>query len=577
MHPKLLMDTIKRQAGTLQKANLEGVMNALEAGSPVVRIDLVIEDIRLGSLAGGRNDNGSKARLSIHDDGIGIETREELIAHFETFGTPHDASENTYWKQFRMGRGQMFAFGKNTWRTATFKMVVDIDKKGLTYELTENLPHVKGCQIDIELYNNPVGYSHRSIEDYKECIQKQVRFMENTILFNGIQINTPASKCKWDFEDDNCYYMFNVGIDFKVYNLGAYVMQASLSEMGMMGIVVSKKQVKVNFARNDIQHDCEIYHGYRDDNDKHVEGIFDVVKKNRIKKTRQKRRTLNSWERQATMKEIRDGQQDLADVKSLALIRTAQGKHVSLDFVRKNRQEWSFAPFGSDLADRLMEREQAICFDEGLLTDLDYDGHPSKFFTWLTGEDKSYSYQCKHTDSDWETIEKMYVDFEKISSGVSDTYSTLPDKKLTVVERRIIKVLNGFKCWGGRVINLGYSERANAWTNGCTYITIDRSFLKRLSVTWDRHCNKLMVLLAHEMAHDCDTRGTHIHGPEFYENMVNVIKSDYSPTIEIATFHKKMNVSKIDEKQAKIVAKQRRADAKVSKKLGLDKIAASDK
>jgi hypothetical protein len=571
MHPKLLMDTIKRQAGTLQKANLEGVMNALEAGSPVVRIDLVIE-------------NG-KARLSIHDDGIGIETKEELIAHFETFGTPHDESENTTWKQFRMGRGQMFAFGKNVWRTATFMMVVDIDNKGLTYELTENLPYVKGCQIDIELYRNPIGYSHNSIKQYKECIQKQVRFMEGQILFNNEQINTPASQCKWDFEDKNSYYMFNTGMDFKVYNLGAYVMDAPLSQTGMMGIVVSKKQVKVNFARNDVQHDCPVYYGHMADSNKldenenpiqkHFDGIYDIVKKNRIKKTRQKRRTLDNWERQATLTELRDGGQPLVKVKTLALIRTAQGKHVSLDFVRKNRQQWCFAPFGSDLADRLMEREQAICFDEAILDAMDYDGPPSLFFTCLTGVGEEYSYQSGYRDNDWKTIERLHVDFKDISSGISDSYSTLPDKKLTTVERRIIKVLNSYHCWKGRVINLGYSERANAWTNGSTYITIDRSFLKRLSVTWARHTNKLMTLLAHEMAHDDDSRGTHIHGPEFYENMCRILRSDDSPTIHNCDFNKRMEKSKIDEKQGKILAQQERAKAKQDKKLGLDKIAAS--
>jgi hypothetical protein len=565
MHPKLLMDTIKRQAGTLQKANLEGVMNALEADSPEVRIVL---DAIGGSL---------QAHLSIHDDGIGIETKDELIAHFETFGTPHDESENTTWKQFRMGRGQMFAFGKNVWRTATFKMVVDIDNKGLTYELTENLPYVKGCQIDIDLYKNPIGYSHNSVEQYKDCIQKQVRFMEGRILFNGEQINTPASTCKWDFQDANAYYMFNTGMDFKVYNLGAFVMNASLAEMGMMGIVVSKKQLKVNFARNDIQHDCKSYHGFDDDNDKHIDGILDIVKKNRIKKTRQKRRTLNSWERQATLTDIRDGQQDFADVKTLALIKTAQGKHVSLDFVRKNRQEWCFAPFGSDLADRLMEREQAICFDESVLDHMNYDGPPSLFFTWLIGVESDYSYRSEYRDNDWKTIERLHVDFDSISSGISDSYSTLPDKKMTIVERRIIKVLNSYTCWKGRVIRLGYSERANAWTNGSTYITIDRSFLKRLSVTWSRHTNKLMTLLAHEMAHDDDSRGTHIHGPEFYENMCRILRSDDSPTIHNCDFRDRMEKSKIDEKQAKILAQQERAKAKVAKKLGTDKIAASSK
>ncbi len=558
MHPQFLMDGMKRQAGTLQKANLEGVMNAIEAGSPVVRIELIV-------------DANGKARLFIGDDGIGIETREDLIQHFATFGTPHKANENKIYAQFRMGRGQMFAFGLNVWRTATFKMVVDIDNKGLTYELTENLPYVKGCQIDIDLYRNPIGYSHATIEQYKECIQKQVRFMEGKILFNGEQINTPASILKWDFEDDNAYYMFNAGADFKVYNLGAYVMDASLVQTGMMGIVVSKKQVKVNFARNDIQHDCGIYHGYFDGNDKHVDGIIDIVKKNRIKKTRQRRRTLDSWERTATLTDIRDGQQDLADVKTLGLIPTAQGKHISLDFVRKNRQQWCFAERGSDLADRMMERGQALCIDENILTTLNYSGHNSGFFSWLTGTDTQYSYG----NDDWKAVEKLYADFDELSKNISDDYNTLPDKKLTVVERRIIKVLNGFHCWDGRVINLGYSERANAWTNGISYITIDRSYLKRLSVTYARHCNKLMVLLAHEMAHDSDTKGTHYHGPEFYENMVRILESDSAPTIYIASFHSKMQESKIDEKQAKIDASQERARAKQDKKLNIAACATS--
>jgi hypothetical protein len=543
MHPKLLMDTIKRQAGTLQKANLEGVMNGFEAGSPEVRITLKVDV----------NDS-SKATLSIHDDGIGIEHKDELIAHFETFGTPHEASENTYWKQFRMGRGQMFAFGKNTWRTATFKMVVDIDNKGLTYELTENLPYVKGCQIDIELYRNPIGYSHNSIEQYTECIQKQVRFMEGKVLFNGKQINTPASKCKWDFEDDDSYYLFNVGVDFKVYNLGAYVMNGSLAEMGMMGIVVSKKQVKVNFARNDIQHDCEVY-----------QNILKVIKVNRIKKTRKAHRRLNSWERLTTLKDLRDGGQNLEDIQTLALIPTAQGKHVSLNVIRKMKQEWCFASLGDRFADRLMEREQALCINESIMDDLNYDGIKSQFFTWLTGNENREVYG----NDEWENVSILYTDFNELSRGINDTYETIPAKKYTPTERRIINVLQNQNCWNGRQILMGYSDTAAGWTNGSTYICIERNWLKGKSVTWGRDIAKIQLLLCHEMAHDNDSRGTHIHGPEFYENMVVYMEQGYSPISYCADFKNAMIQSKVEEKRTKEVAKQQKAEQKVKDKLGI--------
>lgn len=533
----------------MEKANVEGGMNSIEAGATAVHITL-----------NHNSDGKGTATMQIKDDGKGFRDEQEIIDFFETFGKPHNETENIIWKQFRMGRGQMFAYGKNVWRTGTFRMVVDIKNWGLTYEFEDGLEFFEGCQIDIELYENPIGcYPYYSMETYEEAIQKQLKFVEIPTYFNGKQINTPPSSCEWDEEDNEAYYLFNVGTDLKIYNLGVYVMTVPASKFGVAGIAVSKEMLMVNFARNDVDSQCKV-----------MNHINDVVRANRIIKTRQTRRTLSNWERQATLADLRDGSQDLSDIKTLSLIPTAQGKHVTLDFIRKNRQKWCFAPIGSDLADRLMERDQAVCIDDSLLTTLNYTGHKSRFFSWLTGMDSQYSYG----NNDWDMVEKLYTDFESMSESVSDEYCTLPDKKLTVVERRILKVLNGFHCWNSRVINLGYSERANAWTDGFSYITIDRSYLKRLHMSYDSHVNKLMVTMAHEMAHDCDTRGTHYHSPEFYENMVNVLKGENSPTAYNCTFYRKMEKSKISEKQWKIQQKEQKAQEAVEKKLG---IAASSK
>ena len=546
MHEKLLFDTIKRQAGTLEKANTEGVMNSIEAGASKVDITLVAE--------------GDTAIMEISDDGRGIQNEQEIIDFFETFGTPHGENECTTWKQFRMGRGQMFAFGKNTWRTATFRMVVDIKNWGLEYEFEDGLPFVDGCHITIDLYKNPIGkYPYYSMEDYQEAIQQQVRFVEIPVLFNGSQINTPPSDCNWDKADADAYYLFNVGTDLLIYNLGVFVMKMPASKKGMAGIVVSRRQLLVNFARNDVMSDCPVW--------VHIDTVIDD---NRIKKTRNTRRTLDTFEKQAALTDLRNGRQDYDDIKTLALIPTAQGKHVSLEYIRRNRQPWCFAEVGSDIADRMMEREQALCIDDAILHRINYPGEPAKFFSWLTGNNHRYS----NSNDDWAMVESLYADFDVLTEGASDEYCTLPHKKMTVVERRIIKVLNGFGCWHGRVINLGYSDRANTWTDGHSYITIDRSFLKRLYLSSPTHVNKLMWVLAHEMAHDTDSRGTHYHGPEFYENQVAIMGSNDSPTIYNATFYEKMQQSRIEEKKAKQAAKEAKAAEKVEKKLG---IAASTK
>ena len=112
-------------------------------------------------------------------------------------------------------------------------------------------------------------------------------------------------------KDKNGYYLFNVGTDMSVYNLGVFVMKIPASKAGMGGVVVSKQMLEVNFARNDVDSKCEI-----------MKHLNDVIRDNRIKKTRQRRRTLDPWERQATLTDVRDGQQDMKDVKTLSLIPT---------------------------------------------------------------------------------------------------------------------------------------------------------------------------------------------------------------------------------------------------------------
>jgi hypothetical protein len=150
MHPKLLLDVIERQAGTLDKAILEGGMNGIEAINALEMNGGVCKDKKIYITY----DIGEKSIITIQDFGKGLTTKEEIENFFETFGTPHDENEHKIYAQFRMGRGQMFSFGKNVWRTGTFELTVDILNDGLDWKLKENLPFVDGCHITLELYNS---------------------------------------------------------------------------------------------------------------------------------------------------------------------------------------------------------------------------------------------------------------------------------------------------------------------------------------------------------------------------------------------------------------------------------------
>lgn len=546
MDPKLLYDTITRQAGTLDKAYLEGAMNAIEAGANEVTTSF----------------DEATGVLEINDDGKGITTLQEIEDFFQTFGKAHGSHETVIWKQFRMGRGQMFSFGKNTWRTGTFQMVVDIKHKGLDYELHTDLPPVKGCQIKIELYRHPIQVgSYSSVDMMKSQFRKQVRFMSTKITFNGEQLNTPPSECKWTLEDDEAYYLFGAGNDLLVYNLGAYTMTKSAMTAGVTGVIVSKNMLKVNFARNDVQEDCP-----------HWQHIWDVVRENRIKKVRKEYRRLQGHERVSTLQDLRDGEVNYDEVKLLGLIPLCNDKVMSLDAMRKNTQMWTFAPRGDRRADRLMQSESALCLDESVLDSMDYTGDPKQFFPWLLRRAGLSEYEVSRK---WTQVARLYRPMPSLSGGMQDYYKFIPQGKLTLAERRVIKILSSLPYWKGRTITIGASDTANAWTDGRTYICLNRDYLKRLSLTDSAGWADLMWVMVHEMSHDDDDTGTHVHATEFYQRFHDISRKmrgqwrDESPFTQIPYLLSKWKSSRIEERTEKAIARQKRGEKKLEKKLGV--------
>ncbi len=578
-HDKLLYDVIKRQAGTLKKAITEGTMNSIEAGTPAIIIKMWQDEVT-------EQGKRPKAFLQIMDKGIGIKTEEEIALHFETFGQPHEANETTTWKQFRMGRGQMFAFGRNVWRTSQFQMEVDINKMGLTYNLSKGLPEAEGCLIDIALYKNPIGdWQCRSIEALREDVAEQVRYVAVPVMFNDKQISVDPETLNWDYEDDNAYYQFNDTSVLKIYNLGIYVKNISKSNAGVGGIVVSKQQLKVNFARNDIQQDCPVFSDIRK-----------VIQANKLKIVAKKYRSLSTGERYSLLRDFRDGAVKFSELSGKRIFRTAQGKWVSYKMVMKSPLPWTFAPDGDMIADKAMQMGQAFCFSQGMLNELCYTDEKDCFFDWIMQE------QLRHdsTKGRWEQNITMwekervlkalndkrasYLRFDHNDNILQKGLETLRDQfdesyqiveKLTVSEKRILDVLNNkyVDVWQGRKICLGISPVAKAWTNGISFIALDRDWVKNLSLTADGDILQLFSTLAHEMAHDKNTAGTHIHGPEFYERYY-VLTHDktyqHNPLFYAYSFKKSMIASNIESKRMKEKEKERKSKEKLGMVVAAD-------
>ena len=192
MHPNLLMDVIKRQAGTLHKAILEAVMNAIDASATEIRVDL------------------SSTKLTVTDNGTGITDRAVIEQFWEMFGTPPQEGEQKTYGHFRMGRGQIISFGKNTWTTGPFQMVTDIEKLGLDYTLEQATTYNStGCRIDIELYNNILPSDKAQTE---RELQVSVKYAPAKIYFNNELLTVDPDTVEWDHETEEAYIKGNCAI-----------------------------------------------------------------------------------------------------------------------------------------------------------------------------------------------------------------------------------------------------------------------------------------------------------------------------------------------------------------------------
>jgi len=570
-HEKLLIDVIKRQAGSLKKAILEGTMNSVEAGATEIDINFLAERSQ-------DKDNPSPAYLSIYDDGIGIQTKDELVKHFETFGQPHEANENVVWKQFRMGRGQMFAFGKNTWRTSEFKMLVDVDNMELDYELQGGLEQVGGCKIDIELYKNPLdNWTISSVKSFKEEVKEQVRYVNIPVKFNDEVVSVDPATLNWDFEDKHAYYKFSDTSQLKIYNLGVYVMSKSIRQAGVGGIVVSKNMLKVNFARNDVDSTCPIY-----------QEINKIVLENKIKKANKQYRAKTADDRYSLLLGLRDAEEGSYQYEGKRILRLTNNKWISWKMFVKDGRPWCFAPAGNRIADKHMQSDKALCFDESMVEEMGYDGPLDEFFDWLWSDMVGQMYSGGNKRDELKIIKNQFAMFDKkqsdlvsehvssktLSDQFSESYNYIPYGKLKKTEKRILDALSNLACWDDRTLRIGVSDVASAWTDGATYIAIDRDRLRMVSLNYIGSVLDLFTMLCHELAHDNTSAGTHNHGPEFFEKYYDITTRSHwnNPLQHVYKFSEKMDRMKIEEKRNNEQAKE----LELSTSLGTASIAASE-
>jgi hypothetical protein len=510
MHPALLWSVIERQAGTIAKAILEGGMNSVDAGSTFCDITITTKS------------------FSIKDDGKGFRDETEIENFFETFGFPHKEGDATY-GQFRMGRGQMFSFGRNVWRTGQFKMTVDMKPQkdvdgndyALGYDFEKFDESVAGCGIDVDLYEELLP---STLDKTIREIKKYLAYVNIPIKLNGELISTDPAKAKWDEETDDAYIKRKTSGNLEVYNLGVLVKDSPSYYTGVAGVVVSKKQLKVNFARNDIQADCPIW--------KRVSKLLQDQTLEKAKRSA----PLTEHERGFYAQQLASSEVDFDSLRDTRVLTDVTNSHHPLKKLQ-SVTSFSIAKVGDRVAEMAHTRKMAFVLSAECA---------ERFGVSTPKEFVALAKKLGERDHEWRYIAKRLVAIPRseFDKTISSNHEPLKDNELEKAEMMALRAIReGAKAlynegvysdrWKDKIgetfsdastnqarnarrITAGVSDTANGWTNGTSDIWINRNILKKMKNGLAGYM-QVSALLLHEYIHREASTGTHDHGVEFYE------------------------------------------------------------
>jgi hypothetical protein len=516
--PAIVMHLIKSQAGTLAKAVLEAVQNAIDAGA--TRVDV----------------NSSATGLVITDNGRGFQSKEEIAAWFDVFGFEHEGLGRQF-GAFGIGRGQMWAYASTAWRTQEFEMRVDVRKSGLDYELVEGMDKVPGLRIEAQFYEQ---FRTAELLTFDRELEGLCEFAQIPVKLNGKLISKDITKERWTHETDDAYIRLSDSArQLAVYNLGVFVSGYSSYYFGVGGVVVTKKRLDLNMARSDVlQSSCAVF--------KRIKPFLQRKADERVKRSEK----LSEDQMANLALRFLAGELEYGDVSGKRLISDMLGRKMTIGkFMSKAASTTDATVTVVGVGEKSAVAEQFHkgdgCFVLGEVT-LGRFGAKSvrelvDGITHALRKEEIAKYgQSRYEEGPAQWV-KCVEDWRDACKGLNEGYEEVPTKDWTQDEMAAMAALEAAEsvvrtaigssgCVEGgeddilaaRKILLGVSDVADAWTNGKDRIWINRTILPRMK-SGIGGVVSLVGVLVHEYLHQESSSETHAHDLDFYERVERVM------------------------------------------------------
>lgn len=515
---------IEAQAGSLQKAILEAVANALDAKSSKVKIKL------------------DANRVVIEDDGHGFRNVDEIKSFFGRFGFDHSQLDRKVGR-FGVGRGQLFHFGKNHWTTNEFTLDVDTRTDTFGYELGQAKKPYKGVKIEIDLYK-PMSFNELATVESE--LKKLVRFSAIPVILNGKQVQKNPQDMKWDAETEDAWFKLDDSYEIKVYSQGLFVQGLpSRHNGGKGGIVVTKmgKALKQNMARNDmLVTDCPVW--------KRVNKTLKALARKHGNEARRGTNMNESMRAALALQGINGSERDDLDTLCNTPIFTlSNGRHIKLSTL-VGANHIAVAQNKDPTADVLMQRKQALAINEQTLHRFRAE-NGKELEKALRRAFERYKPLYEHAWGD--TAQTARCIAERLKSiSIVNSVDELPMKAdlalvevqdreatneerlaLTLLRRNILPTLTHmvwnylhpeqpktrwhFDTKTVRKVQLATGNAMLACTDGCSKIWVDRQYLRDCIKQGPGGFCSLANTMLHELLHDKNSATGHDHDHDFFQ------------------------------------------------------------
>ena len=270
---------------------------------------------------------------------------------------------------------------------------------------------------------------------------------------------------------------------------------------------MSKKALKVNFARNDVLYDCPV-----------MENIKADVRE--LAGPKAKAAPMTDGQRQHLAEQIITGHLGQLDALKAKVITAVNGRHYTVDSMAR-WTKLSVAPTGDRPAQRAMDNQVCFMLSRDTLDRFDVNT-PEELLGVLRKAAGQYLYRSPRV-----------VSYEEATAPYQGALEILDDGDLNADQRAWLALAKSayYPIWSkanpddrgaARQLHVGQSQSSEAWTDGRTYVAISQEFLKELD--WNAHgFTQIGALLVRMFCHEGDsTKG--MPDQTYFEEVTRVMQ-----------------------------------------------------